>query len=335
MWRNVLITAASRRVPLVRAFQRALDRSDRGGSVVVTDVNPLSPAVHVADRAFQVPRADEPGYIETVLDIAVGEGVGLVIPTIDDELAAFGHARRRFAALGIRIAVSDPDTSEVCHDKYLTCQILRACGVPAAQSWLPGAVPEDVAFPLFIKPRRGRGGVGAYPVRDARELAFFLTYVADPVVQQYLDGPEYTIDMLCDDGGRPLAIVPRRREVVRAGVMDRGCTERHPALMRLAEQCAEVLAFSGAVNIQCRLVDGAPVIFEINPRFSGGIPLTIEAGADFPAMLVALTEGRRVEPCVGQFRDGLWMTSYESSLFLDDPARTLLPADVAPIAEVA
>ncbi len=51
---NVLITAGSRRVPLVQAFQRAL-RATGGGSVIVTDVNPLSPAVYVADRSYSAP----------------------------------------------------------------------------------------------------------------------------------------------------------------------------------------------------------------------------------------------------------------------------------------
>ena len=60
-----------------------------------------------------------------------------------------------------------------------------------------------------------------------------------------------------------------------------------------------------------------PVVFEINPRFSGGIPLTIHAGADFPEMLLRLAMGRKVMPAVGNFRNDLWMTSFESSFFLD------------------
>ena len=47
---NVLVTAGSRRVPLVRAFQRAV-RATGGGIVVVADVNPLSPAVYAGDKA--------------------------------------------------------------------------------------------------------------------------------------------------------------------------------------------------------------------------------------------------------------------------------------------
>ncbi len=313
---NVLITAGSRRVPLVRAFQRAV-ANHRGGNVIVTDVNPLSPSVHAANRAYKVPLSAAPGYLDAILEICLGERVSLVVPTIDDELVLFGRAVAKFREHGIRVAVSPAQTSELCEDKYATCRYLRDRGIAAAESWLPGAVPADVAYPLFIKPRRGRGSVGAFAVRSDRELAFFSDYVPDAVVQTYLEGPEYTIDMLCDFAGQPLSIVPRLRDVIRAGVTDRGRTVHDPALIQVARVCAATLQFAGAVNIQCRLVDGRPVIFEINPRFSGGIPLTIHAGADLPRMLVDLAAGLRVPPAIGRFRDNLWMASYETSVFLD------------------
>jgi len=153
-------------------------------------------------------------------------------------------------------------------------------------------------------------------VRSQRELDFFLEYVTDPVVQSYLNGPEFTIDMCCSFTGEPLSIVPRERVVVRAGVVDRARTVRDPQLIELGRACARALSFVGPVNIQCRIVDGRPVVFEINPRFSGGIPLTIAAGADFPKMLVSLARGRRVAPSVGKFTDNLWMTNYETSVFV-------------------
>jgi carbamoyl-phosphate synthase large subunit len=314
--RNVLITAASRRVPLVHAFQRAL-RSSGGGRVIVTDVNALSPAIYAADHAFRVAMADDPAYLDDILAIAKAESVGLIIPTIDDELTVFARGAARFAAEGIRIAVSPEETTEICHDKYRTCRTLTTRGIAAAQSFLPGELPEQPTFPLFIKPRRGRGSVGAFQVRHARDLAFFLDYVDEPVIQEYLDGPEFTIDMLCDFSGRPLSIVPRERVVIRAGVIDRGRTVKDPALIGLGLACAAALRCIGAVNIQCRIVSGRPIVFEINPRFSGGIPLTIEAGADFPRLLVQLTSGRTVAPAIGRFRADVWMTSYETSFFIE------------------
>jgi carbamoyl-phosphate synthase large subunit len=76
------------------------------------------------------------------------------------------------------------------------------------------------------------------------------------------------------------------------------------------------LTFRGPINIQCRVVDGVPVAFEINPRFSGGIPLTIASGADFPGLLVQLAAGLDLTPAIGVFEDDLWMTSHESAVFV-------------------
>ena len=322
---NVLITAGSRRVPLVQAFQRAL-RASGHGSVIVTDVNPLSPTVYVADRSYPVPLSTDAGYLDAITEICATERIGLIVPTIDDELFAFAENTGRFAAAGVLVAVSPLETIAVCNDKHTTCRLLVERGVSAAETHLPADLPADPEFPLFIKPRVGRGGVGAFPVRSQRELDFFLEYVTDPVVQSYLNGPEFTIDMCCSFTGEPLSIVPRERVVVRAGVVDRARTVRDPQLIELGRACARALSFVGPVNIQCRVVDGRPVVFEINPRFSGGIPLTIAAGADFPKMLVSLARGRRVAPSVGKFTDNLWMTNYETSVFVPADAEAFSAA---------
>ena len=321
---NVLITAASRRVPLVNAFRAALARQG-GGRVVVTDVNALSPAVYVGDRSYLVPLTSDPHYLDEVLAVCEAERIGMLVPTIDDELPIFGAAVERFAAHGVRVVVSPATTTALCNDKFETCRELRQRGVSAAESFLPDGLPSEPVLPLFIKPRFGRGGVGAVTARTVRELDFFLDYVSEPVVQEYLTGPEFTIDVLCDFKGRPLSIVPRERVVVRAGVIDRGRTVNDPALIELALACTAALKFVGPINIQCRVHNGRPTVFEINPRFSGGIPLTIEAGADFPAMLLALHAGRTVLPAIGRFRDQLWMTNYEASVFLDSARVRLEP----------
>jgi carbamoyl-phosphate synthase large subunit len=316
---NILLTAASRRVPLVQAFQRTLRALGLPGRVIVTDVNPLSPAVRIADQAYRVPMATDPQYIPELLAICDAEQVRLAVPTIDDELALFGAAIDRFLAIGVVPACSPEATARACDDKFETCRILREHGVSAAVSYLPETLPDPVSLPLFIKPRIGRGAVGAFAVRTPAELAFFLQYVPGAILQEYLDGPEYTIDVLCDFHGKPLSIVPRERVVIRAGVTDRGRTVRSDALTDLALATCRALRFAGPINIQCRMRGGEPVIIEINPRFSGGIPLTLAAGADFPRMLIRLAMGLGVEPAIGAYRDDVWMTSYESALFLDAP----------------
>lgn len=328
---NVLVTAASRRVPLVQAFRAALRERGLTGAVIATDVSAYAPAVHMADRAYRVPLSTDAGYVDEILALCEAESVSLVVPTIDDELPRIGAARAAFAAIGAFAACSSEATALTCNDKYLTCTRLIEEGIAAARTFLPAALPAHPDFPLFIKPRVGRGAVGAHVVRNFRELAFFLDYVEAPIVQEYLDGPEYTIDVLCDTGGRPLAIVPRERVVIRSGVIDRGRTVKDAALIALAERVCAAMPFVGPINIQCRMRGSVPTVFEINPRFSGGIPLTIAAGADFPSMLVAMARGERVDPCIGRFSDDLWISKYESAVFLPSSDLQLSPCRRVPV----
>jgi len=332
MTHNVLVTAASRRVALVTALQRAVRALAPGSRVIATDISPWSPAVHIADEARRVPRSDEPGYVETLLAICEAENIRLLVPTIDDELEIIAAAEPAFASLGVRVAVPSLPSVRTCRDKALTSAFLASHGIDAAITWTRETLDADTAqFPLFIKPRRGRGGGSAYAVRNRAELDFFLTYVPDPVIQPYLELPEFTVDVLCDLDGRLISAVPRERQVIRAGVTDRGRTVRDRRLLDLAVRCAEAFAFRGAVNFQCRMVDDHPVIFEINPRFSGGIQLTEAAGAHFAEWLVRMSMGQRLTPCVGAFTDGLTMSSYETSLFFPTTPHAVL-ASVTPTA---
>jgi carbamoyl-phosphate synthase large subunit len=80
----------------------------------------------------------------------------------------------------------------------------------------------------------------------------------------------------------------------------------------------ERLEIRGPANLQIMWHNDTATIFEINPRFSGGIPLTIASGADFAAWLIEMCAGRRVRPALGKFIDGLAMACYESAIFLPD-----------------
>jgi carbamoyl-phosphate synthase large subunit len=321
---NVLVTAASRRVPLVLALKKGLEDAGVVGKVLVTDVNPLSPAVHVADGAFAVPISADPSYVDVVEAICVQERIGLVVPTIDDELPTFSAQTSRFDRIGAFVAVSPLETTSACNDKLETCVRLRQAGVRAAATYLPADLPADVAFPVFAKPRFGRGSVGAFRVDSRRHLSFFVDYIPTPVVQEYLDGPEYTIDMFCDRAGEPLSIVPRRRVVIRAGVIDRGHTSDDPALIELGRSCARAFRFVGPINIQCSVVSDGPTVFEINPRFSGGIPLTIAAGGDFARWLIDLALDRPLPAPLVPFTPNLWVTNYEAGIFLAEDRFSVL-----------
>jgi carbamoyl-phosphate synthase large subunit len=314
---NVLVTAASRRVALIKGFQKAISKLGLEGIVITTDMNPLSPGLYVSDKHHFAPLTTDAKYLDQLEEICRKEEVRALIPTIDDELVIMGDARERFEKLGVKIVISPSRTSEVCNDKLETFRFFSERGIPTPQTWLPGELPEPgkIKFPLFLKPRRGRGSVGTYPLRNARELDFFTGYVKEPLVQQYLEGPEYTLDTFVDADGRVIAVVPRHRLWVRAGVMDKGCTERRQDLIDIGVRVASELGVVGPANIQVKYSRGKPYVFEVNPRFSGGIALTIASGVNFFEMTLRMVLGERLEQRLGEFQDGLVMMSYEDSIF--------------------
>jgi carbamoyl-phosphate synthase large subunit len=312
---NVLITAASRRVPLVRAFRNSVERLGRG-RVVTTDINPMSPALYFGHKHHIVPLTTDKYYIPIIESICDAEDVNLVVPTIDDELPIFGRTLHRFEQVGIEVAVSSERTSNICNDKYETYLFCKENGINTTETRLAAAVRfDELRYPVYIKPRFGRGSVNVFLVHNETQLRLFLDYVPDAIVQDELPGTEFTVDVLSDFNGRVLSIVPRERLVIRAGVSDKGITRKNEEVIAFAKHVSERLRIVGPANIQCKY-DGREVsLIEVNPRFSGGIPLTIAAGADFPSWLVQLKGGVAVAPQIGKFEDGLAMMSFEESIF--------------------
>jgi len=181
------------------------------------------------------------------------------------------------------------------------------------------AYQADLEYPVFIKPRFGSAGKQAFKVRDQRELAFFLGYVPDPIVQEYIPGPEITNDVFCDFEGKILAVVSRERIEVRWGEVAKGKTVYVPEIMKYCITIAEGIRAMGPITIQCILREEKPYFTEINARFGGGAPLGIAAGARSPHWYLALAAGLPVEiPPLGSYQVGLYLTRFDDSFFIPE-----------------
>ena len=68
------------------------------GRVLVVDNSATAPAFHLADQAWTVPSCNEVSFIDRVMELALREGVNLIVPTIDPELPVYARHRERFLA---------------------------------------------------------------------------------------------------------------------------------------------------------------------------------------------------------------------------------------------
>lgn len=318
---TILFSSAGRRVELIRCFRESAAALGIEARVVAVDLEPaMSAACQMADLALPVPRCGHPEFVEVILGICAEHGVDLLIPTIDPELATLSRRAGRFHELGTRIAVSQPAVVDLARDKLRTAAFLAANGIPAPRSALAAevaAAPDHWTWPVLVKPRSGSSSIGIRVVSTPEELAG-LPGGPDQMVQQLLEGDEYTVNLFFDQAGRLRCAIPHRRCEVRAGEVAKGLTARHPDLERLAWELGAALdGARGALCFQA-IVDeaGTPAIFEINARFGGGYPLAHRAGARFAQWLLEeITE--RPSSAHNRWRDGLLMLRYDYAIFVE------------------
>ena len=161
---NVLITAASRRVSLVRNFRLALDGTR--GTVISVDNNLNSPALFFSHQHYKVPLVMDPTYLGVIENIVKKEKIRLIIPTIDQELMLWAEHKSQFQKKGVYVSISPVESIRICNDKWETFQFFQRHNFPFPGTYLPGMLTYKMNFPLFIKPRAGRGSVQAYMVKN-------------------------------------------------------------------------------------------------------------------------------------------------------------------------
>jgi carbamoyl-phosphate synthase large subunit len=314
---TILFTSAGRRVALIRAFYRAFETLGISGRVVATDLSATAPALYAVDRGCIVPPVTSPEYIEVLEAICRSEDVTAIIPTIDPDLPVLAAAREQIeGSTGARVIVSPPELIQLTSDKRRTPELFARAGVRHPRQYERSEVEAgQVAFPVFAKPPRGFAAVGTQRLDTADDLRSLLARSPDTVVEEYIEGPEYSCDVLCDLSGGLVAAVPRRRLEVRAGEVTRTRTEEAPDIVEAVERVCDGAGFRGPIILQCLLDEqtGPPCFFEINARFGGGVLAAIGAGADYPRYLLEMLLGRK--PSYRTYERGLYLLRYEDAIY--------------------
>jgi carbamoyl-phosphate synthase large subunit len=119
---NILITSAGTRGYLIRYFKNILRER---GKIFAADCSKYAPALYNADNYFIIPPVADKNYISELFKICLKNKVKGVISLSDIELPVFAQYRSKFLEEGIKLVVSDPETVDVCYDKYKTFKFLK------------------------------------------------------------------------------------------------------------------------------------------------------------------------------------------------------------------
>lgn len=295
----------------------ALQQSNFDVRIVGGDMDPLAAGLFLADKGYVIPPVNDKDFITTLLDICEREKVDMAIPVYSADFPVFTKFKDVLENHGIRTYTISSESLAICNDKCRIIETMTEIGVPHPRTWTYEEAIEkknSLPYPLLMKYRSGSGSKGIQKLQSVRDLEYHLK--PESIVQEYLDGEEFTVDVISDLSGVMLAASPRVRMKIYGGLSVKGITVSDKEIVQWTKKIVEGLKLVGPSNIQCkRTTSGELKFFEVNPRFaSGGLPLAVAAGMNSPEILVRLIMGWEIPEI--SIKPGVVMVRYWDSVFV-------------------
>lgn len=314
---RILFTGVGRRIELIQAFRQAALHLGINLKLYGADMAGTAPALTFCDFTRKVCGMGEPEYIRQLLEICKEDHIDLLIPTIDTDLLILSKNVQEFEKEGTKVLVSKPEKIAVCRDKNYTADFFESCGLKAPRTY-NNYKKYSGEYPCFIKPKDGSSSINAFKVNDLGELEVYAEKIGDYIVQPYIEGKEYTIDIFCDFDGSPIYITPRERVAVRAGevlktkiCMDDRMIQESRKLIEKFRPCGPM-----AVQLIRQDVTEEDYFIEINPRFGGGSPLSMKSGARSAEAILKMLSGERIEYEEPQWNGAVY-SRFDQSVCID------------------
>ena len=264
-----------------------------------------------------LPHVLSDAYPAALQAVCAAHGIGLVIPTIDTELATLAAMRSAFTGMGTEVVVSDAALIEASRDKRLTAAYFQRLGIASPQIQDVG----NLRFPVIAKPFDGSLSRDISILRSAADLTEKVRAVPNIIFTDYLDQKthdEFTCDAYYTRMGQLACVVPRQRLEVRGGEVSKARAVRNDIVALFFEKLGQIDGARGCLTFQFfRHRDtGAHWLIELNARFGGGYPLTMAAGAVYHNWLVReYLLHETVQPWQ-EWADGLTMLRYDAEVFV-------------------
>jgi carbamoyl-phosphate synthase large subunit len=287
---TILITGVGSGVAqsIIKALRLANEQHKRNYRLVGTDMRAMAAGLYRVDKGFIVPSSTAADYLERITDICNTEDVDALIPGSELEVMKLAENRDKVeTATSAKVLVSPARTVRIGYDKWQTYQFLREKGFQFPKTAKPADVSAlliETGFPVIAKPRTGSGSVGIYEIRHQGELERLMPKLDDDyIIQEVLvpEDSEHTTGIVFDSRNEVIDSITMWRKIKKgASYVAKVIDDKQ--ILTTMELIACRLEVRGAINLQSRLTDRGPVVFEINTRFSGTTAARAVAGLNEP-----------------------------------------------------
>ncbi|RWU05458.1 ATP-grasp domain-containing protein [Pedobacter chitinilyticus] len=270
-----------------QSILKSLENS--GYNIIALDGEVLAPGLYASKSSYLIPYANNPDYIASLLDIFEREKVDLFFPGLDAELMPLALNKDLFSKIGTTVVVSSPEVIEISDNKLQTYIKLTEAGVT-----VPTTVDAKdfdlnmINFPIIIKQKVGGArSKNIFLAKNEDEWnairANMGTTIDKYIVMEYIEGDEYTCGSVNLDNMCKGVIVMRR--ILRDGDTHKCFSVKDELIEQSVRRVVEAIKPFGACNVQLRVKDNVPYIFEINARCSGTTASRTLCGFNEPKMI--------------------------------------------------
>ncbi len=322
---RILVTDGGGRAAL--SVVRSLGRAGHRVYVCAPATPSLAGSSRHAKAEFAIPDAlaTPQRFLDGLEELVRRWRIDVLLPVSDESLEAVLPARGRFG--DVRIPFPPVSVYERVSDKRTLLAEAGRLGIAVPEQRVverrDEGAPDGTAglrFPVVVKPSRSVAGENGSRVKlgvryagSAEELESVLARspkAAFPIlIQERIEGPGIGIFLLIHDGRSAAVFAHRRlREKPPSGGVSvlRESVAADPELVRASVELLSAFDWEGVAMVEYKVDErtGVPYLMEVNGRFWGSLQLAVDAGVDFPALLVRAALGEPLPP-PPDYREGV------------------------------
>lgn len=243
------------------------------------------------DHFETVPTASHPDYPEALQAAALKHGAEIVMPMSEPELGALYPFDKLLP--GVAWVTAGRKVVAAGLDKLATAKSLIALDLPVPWT-VPVSESGPLGYPCILKNRFGSGSRAVFRIDSPEDAAYFGKRFPDAVYQELLEPAdrEITCAVYRKRDGEVCSLLMLRR--LTGGFTGWARTIEDAETSTMCARIAEGLDLTGSMNVQLRLTEQGPRIFEINPRFSSTVLMRHRMGFSDVLWAIEEAEGKSV-----------------------------------------
>lgn len=265
---NILVTGCGGDIG--QSIGKILKSNPLFDHVIGCDLSNENASKFIFDQVLIIPSCVSSNYLRVLEEITLKCHIDIILPISEAELRYIADCKIENTFLSKNLICANHKAMFVGFDKYETADFLRKANLPYPITNIINDI-EIVDFPCILKSRNGSGSKSVFIINDQRDFDYYRHKYPEFIIQQFLDNDseEYTCGLYRAKNNEIRTITYKRK--LMGGFSGFGSVVQNEMIDALLIEIATQINLIGSINVQLRLANNVPYVFEINPRFSSTV----------------------------------------------------------------